>query len=374
MVDISGRVDLYDRALVKALADYNTSDYQISLLIPGQGLLSLVPRKYKTSTSLIKHSVKALEGLLNYIWIILLVLFHKVNVLHLQWLPFIEVNSWELPILKIIKKFSPKTKLVLTIHNVYPHNMKDEKKSQYKVRFRKACDLIDEFIVHTNISKQDVVQEFGITVEKVNVCCHGVFVPNNVVPKYTNREGGRLHILQFGEQSYYKGTDIFVEAICGMAKEYIDKCEVHIVGGISQKYLAELQQKDPANIVSWKPYFLDESELNEEINNADLIVLPYRAISQSGVLLLSIYFGKLIVCSNLPSFVETMQGGDDSKLDEDLFFKSEDVTSLRSLLCKYLDRKVDEKEIHQRIENLQTLYSWESAAKSTISVYEKQKT
>lgn len=368
--DLSGKVELYDKSLANAIAkESNQSD--VRLLLPGDGLLSLVPRKFKNSESFVKRATKVIEGLLNYCRILITTKAKAASVLHLQWLPFMEINGWEIPILKLIRKVSPKTKIILTIHNVYPHNMSDNAKKSYNIRFRKACELIDEYIVHTEISKQDVINEFGLDPQKVSVCCHGVFVPEGVIPKVTNREDGKLHILQFGGQSFYKGTDVLVDAVCGMDRSMQDKIETHIVGGISEKFLNELKEKDKDGIITWKPYFLDDKELYEEINNSDMIVLPYRAISQSGVLLLSIYFGKLIICSDLPSFKETMQGVEGEGLDNDLFFKNEDSESLRTLIQRYINKEVDEEKVHKRISRLKDLYSWESAAKATLQVYNK---
>ena len=368
--DLSGRTELYDDSLTMAIAN-ECSCCCVKLMRPGKGLISLVPRRFKNSESFLKRATKVLEGMLNYCVIVCIVGYKKTDVLHIQWLPYMDVNAWEVPILRILRRLSPKTKIVLTIHNVYPHNMSDSAKESYNVRFRKACALIDEYIVHTEISKQDVIREFGLNPQKVNVCCHGVFVPEGVKLKATNRKDGKLHILQFGGQSYYKGTDVLVDAICGMSQNLQDKIETRIVGGISDKLLNDLKEKDKDGIITWKPYFLDEKELYEEINNSDLIVLPYRAISQSGVLLLSIYFDKLIICSDLPSFKETMHGGEGEGLDNDLFFENENSYSLKFLIERYINKEVNEEIIHERIAHLKDLYSWKSAAKATLQVYNK---
>ena len=368
--DISGKVEKYDVALLNAIIS-ETSDSSVKLLLPGSGLISLVPRKFKNSENIIKRLLKVVEGLFNYVYSTVKVACAKPNVLHLQWLPFMEFNGWEIPILKSIKRISPKTKLVLTIHNIYPHNMSLEAKRKYKVRFCEVCTLFDAFIVHTNISKEDVIHEFGLNSNKVNVCCHGVFEPKGIEISNNSRKDGKLHILQFGGQSYYKGTDILVDAVCGLDKKRKAKIETHIVGGISSSFLTELKAKDKDSIIHWKPYFLDDNELYEEINNSDVVVLPYRAISQSGVLLLSIYFGKLIICSDIPSFKETMRGLEDDNLDDRLFFKSEDADSLKKILIRYIDQNVNEKFVRDRIQHLKKLYSWTSAAKSTLNVYHK---
>lgn len=368
--DISGKVEKYDEALFYAMASV-TSKRSVVLKYPGKGLITLVPRKFKNSTNIIKRLTKVVESLLNYILTIAKVSYKNPDVLHLQWLPFIEFNGWEIPILKWIKKLSPQTRLVLTVHNIYPHNMSKEAKLSYNKRFRKASSFFDAFIVHTEISKQDVVHEFGIAPNRVNVCCHGVFEPDGLNLNTECRKDGKLHILQFGGQSFYKGTDLLVDAICGLDELHKSKIEIHIVGGISRSFLEELKVKDKESIINWKAYFLDDDELYKEINDSDIVILPYRAISQSGVLLLSIFFGKLIICSNLPSFVETMRGEDGDGLDDSIFFNNEDVESLRNLLVRYIDMNVDEGAVRDRVQKLKKLYSWESAAKSTLDVYKK---
>ena len=367
--DISGKVENYDLALYDAIKK-EANDASVKFFAPGYGLLSLIPKRWQHSNDIIKRLVKVAEGLLNYAYTCIKVACDKPDVLHLQWLPFMEVVGWEIPILKFIKCISPKTRLVLTIHNIYPHNMSDERKKAYNARFRKASSLFDDFIVHTKISKEDVFREFGLRAEKVHVCCHGVFEPKGVTISLEYRKDGKLHILQFGGQSFYKGTDLLVDAVCGLDDERKKRIETHIVGGISQSFLDELKKKDVDSVIAWKAYFLSDEELYQEINAADIIVLPYRAISQSGVLLLSIFFGKLIICSDLPSFKETMRGEEGNSLDNDMFFKNEDAESLRELIVRYIDGKVDEEAVRKRVNHIKSLNSWQSAAKATIKVYE----
>lgn len=366
--DISGKVENYDLALYDAIKK-EANDASVRLFAPGYGLLSLIPKRWQYTINIFKRIVKVAEGLLNYAYTCIKVACDKPDVLHLQWLPFMEFVGWEIAIIKFIKWLSPKSRLVLTIHNIYPHDMSSERKKSYNTRFRKAGSLFDEFIVHTKISKEDVIREFGLSAEKVHVCCHGVFEPKGVTISSEYRKDGKLHILQFGGQSFYKGTDLLVDAVCGLDDERKKRIETHIVGGISQSFLDELKKKDVDSVITWKAYFLSDEELYQEINAADLIVLPYRAISQSGVLLLSIYFGKLIICSDLPSFKETMQGEDGNSLDNDLFFKNEDADSLRVLIMRYIDGKIDEEAVRKRVNHIKSLNSWQSAAKATIEVY-----
>lgn len=370
IIDISGRVLFYDKSLTDAVINETTEE--VKLLMPGEGLLSLVPNKYKNSEARTKRLLKAVEGVLNYLYLCILILLHRPKVCHFQWLPFLDFTNIEIGVIRLLKLLSPKTFYVLTIHNVYPHNMGVKQKQNYNNRFRGISPLFDSFIVHTNITREEVVREFDIPEEKVSVCCHGVFVPEGIVPMPNKRNDGKLRVLQFGNQSFYKGTDILVEAICGLEKSLQAKIETYITGAINEKFLNELKAKDKEKRIIWEPYFLQDSDLYEHINNSDLIVLPYRTISQSGVLLLSIYFNKLIICSDLPTFKETLQGDEGTDLDDAFFFNSEDASSLRLLLTKYIHGEIDEHAVHKRIAHLNHSYSWESAAKSTLRVYQQK--
>lgn len=370
IVDISGKVELYDFSLFKYIK-LAAANEDVRLYSPCKGLLSLVPSRFRYSDNIIKRLVKVIEGLLNYVYIGFVVACDKPDVIHLQWLPFMEVVGWEVFFIRIIKSLSPKTKIVLTIHNVYPHNSDIKKRIAYKKRFMKISVLFDAYIVHTRSTKEIVAQEFCISQEKIHVCYHGVFEPRGVKLSTIHLPGNRLRILQFGGQSFYKGTDLLVRAVCGLDQERKSKIDTHIVGGISQSFLGELKRIDTESMIYWKPYFLDNNELYNEINEADLVVLPYRAISQSGVLLLSIYFEKMIICSDLPSFKETLHGEDGDRLDDCFFFKSEDVLSLRNLIIRYIDGQISDAAIKERIVKLKNLYSWDTAAKQTILVYKE---
>lgn len=375
LVDLSGKVDNYDKALYYALEQELSEEKSlIRLLIPGHGLIRLIPKKFSQTEFIVKRLVKVLEGLLNYFYLLLLITFKRIDAIHLQWLPFVEVVGIEKYILSLVHALSPQTKVILTIHNIYPHGVKsmsDSGKQKYKKRFSNTCKKIDEIIVHTESSKVEVIKEFGFNPEIISIVHHGVFIPKNIELKKNISRKDKYVILQFGLQTYYKGTDVLVDAVNLLPDEYYDKIEVRIVGGVGDNYLQELRSKDAKSLVHWKTYFLPNDELYEEINNSDVLLLPYREISQSGVLLLSIYFEKNIICSDLPSFVETIHGDQDCSLDKDLFFKNDDRISLCELLKRYIDGNINNKDIQKRIKHLKTLYSWENAAKATILIYNK---
>lgn len=137
-----------------------------------------------------------------------------------------------------------------------------------------------------------------------------------------------------------------------------------ICGVISNEYLHELQSIKTDVKIDYIPGFIDDDTLYSLIDQSDIILLPYRAISQSGVLLLALYFRKMIISSDLPSFKETLEG-----FTDDMFAKAEDAQSLADLITRYLRGEVDIGKQLQIIDNLNHKYSWHEAAKKTIAIY-----
>lgn len=99
--------------------------------------------------------------------------------------------------------------------------------------------------------------------------------------------------------------------------------------------------------------------------DSDVLVFPYRNISQSGALLLALAFGKPMIVSKLSSFIETLDG-----FPEEAFIDVDSVESLKNAIIVHVDKKqtVFSQEINI-ISELQNKYSWNNSAKKTIRLY-----
>lgn len=374
IADISGKVTNYDVALVKALNNQEgASKYvfmaprlrALHLNFPHRSLLTLVPEKYANSEGKLKRYVKAIEGCLNYVYLVAYCIVHRVDVLHLQWLPFLEFNSIEIPLLRCFKKLFRRCKMVLTVHNIYPHDMSAVGKEKYKERMKSASGLFDGFIVHTKNSRTALFDEFGIDQDSVDVIHHGIFAPKDlqITP---NVSGGKWHFILYGNQSPYKGTDIFLDAVQSLPPVYKDKIKITIAGKIGDDYLQLLKEKSYGLCVDWMSFFVPDAVLYQKILESNVIVLPYRQISQSGVLLLALHFRRYLLVSNLPSFRETLDG-----FLDDMFFENGNPTSLADRIKAYMDGEVNLEEQKDVIEELNRKYSWSKAAEMTKQVYNR---
>lgn len=366
MVDISGKVLNYDVALCEAISKEISADDHLKLMAANleinsvecdcKKLFSFIPISLQNSENKLKRSLKAVEAILNYCYLVLWMLFKRNDVLHLQWLPFLEVSSLERFFLRAIRLVSPRTKFLLTIHNLYPHNSSEKGKVAYKKRFSLVEKFFDKFVVHLEVSKKEFCSEFCIDENRVDVIPHGVFVPKNFI-EVPHKKGEKLKLIMYGNQSRYKGTDVLVDALTLLPKEYKEKVHTLIVGKMSSDYLSMLKEKTKNQDVDFVPEFVPDKRLYEYIMESDVIVLPYREISQSGALLLALNFGIPLILSDLPSFKETLAG-----VDDDVFFENANPQSLAHIIERHLDGFVDVEKQKIFLKKLQFLYSWENIA------------
>lgn len=374
IVDISWKIPLYDIALADAIGKTDRQDNQVYVCVPkvsgkdrSFNVVKLLGNKEKSyskwlrSLLLIKKTAKAL---LNYLVLGWHVRKKKPDILHIEWFPMLDYVGVEIKILRLLKRLDPSMKVVYTIHNVYPHDMNLAKKEAYRKRFLRISSLIDTFVVHTNSTKEDVVHQFNIPSENISVIPHGIFKMKKQEQHTRIVSDDKVCFIMYGNMTSYKGVDIMVEAMALLPEEYKKRIKVTIVGRIDESFYNKLKAVPTGVETKWMPYYVNDDTLCQEIVNADVIMVPYRAISQSGVLLLALSFGKVILTSDLPSFRETLEGYDDN-----MFFESGNANSLASLIVNYLDGKIDVDKAKNAIKQLNVKYSWDEVARLTCFLY-----
>lgn len=374
VVDITGRnAAQYNPALCNHLGRVEKSNdvvllsptlYETAESFRWVKLLSLVPQTINSSEGIGKRILRAVEVVLNYLYIIVYVLFKKPDVVHFQWLPFLEVMGGEHVVLKIIKFISKKSHIFFTVHNLYPHNMSDRGKIRYEERFQKVMKFIDGYMVHLESSKAALSRTYGIATNKIFLTYHGIYQAKGYVPMALTNVADKVKIIMYGYQTRYKGADILIEALKLLPQGYLNKMEALIVGKSDMELYTQYKEQVASLNTTWINRFVSEDELYRSIGESDLILLPYRQITQSGVLLLALSYRKPILTSNLPSFRETLEGYPD-----DYFFESDSPEALRDMLVRYINREIDINKQINIIEGLNNKYSWDNTAKSTLNAY-----
>jgi glycosyltransferase involved in cell wall biosynthesis len=270
-------------------------------------------------------------------------------------------------------------KIVLTVHNVNIRKRDSKDSLINRCSLRVQYWLSDHIFVHTEAMKSELVADFGIPDEKVNVIPFGI---NNTVPNtaLTTLEakrrlgivGSDKAILFFGNIAPYKGLEFLITAFTEVANQ--DRSYRLIIVGKpkqSQNYWNEIRQNIAHSglrdrIIERIEYIPDE-ETELYFKAADVLVLPYTHIFQSGVLFLGYSFGLPAIAADVGSLKEEIIEGKTG-----FVFKRQDSFDLAKLITKYF-----ESELFRNLETRRPeikkyandQYSWDKVGRITTTVY-----
>ena len=166
-------------------------------------------------------------------------------------------------------------------------------------------------------------------------------------------------VLFFGLMRPYKGIDLLLEAW-----REVDDAELWIAG-LPRMDIAELRASAPPN-VRFVPRFITDEQLPPYFRRADLVVLPYREIEQSGVLFTALAFGKPLLLCDVGGFAEiaaagaarAVPPGDSAALTGALRELLGDPAALAALAARARELGAGE-------------YGWRDIARRTLALYEQ---
>src|SRR5436305_906905 len=159
-------------------------------------------------------------------------------------------------------------------------------------------------------------------------------------------------ILIFGLVRPYKGTDVLLEAF-----QRISGAELWVVGmpRMPMEGLHELAHRAPGK-VRFVERFVTDPEIPAFMRRADIVVLPYRNIEQSGVLYTALAFGRPLVLSAVGGFTELAEGHDAARL-----VPPGDPAALAAAIEQLLDDPAERARLGQAAADAAaTAYSWAS--------------
>jgi glycosyltransferase involved in cell wall biosynthesis len=224
----------------------------------------------------------------------------RADVVHLQWLT-VQPLDVRLPPIALSPRRRPP--LVLTAHDVLP---REPRPGQLDAQ-RRLYERVDAVVVHSEHGADRLRGELRIDPARVHVIPHGAFThlterrdPVPLPPELAATD--KPVVLCFGLMRPYKGIDVLLEAWRG-----IEDAELWVVG-LPKLDLAPLRAAAPPN-VRFVPRFVADRELPAFFRRADLVVLPYREIDQSGVLFTALAFGKPLLLSAVGGFPEVASAG-----------------------------------------------------------------
>lgn len=133
-------------------------------------------------------------------------------------------------------------------------------------------------------------------------------VPRSTARERFGIEEGRLAVLFFGQMRPYKGVDVLLRAIAAASQHRSDLTAL-LAGRTSPADLAAIEPTVPTNLPVVRQHeFVEDADVPSWFCAADVLVLPYRSILNSGSLMLAATYGVPCVLPDEPHLVEEYAG------------------------------------------------------------------
>lgn len=213
-------------------------------------------------------------------------------------------------------------KIILTAHNVNTGRRDGADTVLNRLTLRIQYRLAHHIFVHTDKMKAELIEHFGVKAALVSVIPFGI---NNAVSRtnLSSQEARRRldigdtekTVLFFGRIRPSKGLEYLIAALRQLHNAHSnyrlivagtpDRCE---------KYWTTIRKAIDKDVktgnILLRAEFIPDEETEIYFKAADVLVLPYREIYQSGVLFLAHSFGLPVIASDVGCFREDVVDGE----------------------------------------------------------------
>jgi D-inositol-3-phosphate glycosyltransferase len=299
----------------------------------------------------------------------------KTKIFHILWNNKVEL--FDRTLLMLFYKLLGK-RIVFTAHNVNAAKRDSADSALNRLTLRMQYRLANHIFVHAKKMKTELLDDFGVPERAVTVIPFGInnSVPNTCLTSAQARErlgiqAGERTILFFGRIRQYKGLEYLVEAfsLLGAGNYRL------IVAGEPKKgtdaYLTDIQgsmrRAGTEGRIIQKLEFIPDDETELYFKAADVSVLPYTHVFQSGVLFLAYSFGLPVIATDVGSFSEDIVPGRTG-----LLCQPRDAADLARAIREYFNSELYDALDHRRQEiqdYANERHSWAVVSDITKKVY-----
>lgn len=246
-------------------------------------------------------------------------------------------------------------KIIWTVHNLARH---EGASWLDRYCYRMLAAHVDLFICHSRWSAEVAADSYSPKGQIAVVPC-GTFPglypdprPREVVLRQLGLDTDRPTICAVGNIRVYKGLDI----ACAAALQMGGAVQL-IIGGRASGRPVDLerlhQSLSRANCGVVLDRLLDPQEFSDIVGASEAVLLPYRNITTSAVLLTSWTLGRGVIASDLPYFREIAA----PEADAARFFPPGDAAAMTEAIRGYLEVPADRRTAAAR--RLAEHYSWD---------------
>ena len=314
-----------------------------------------------------RRLLKFVESLVNLSALTLRFTFSPPESVHVQYLPMLH---WPVPLDLWFLMYCRRrgAKIVLTVHDLLPHDSADT----YRSEFHHLYHFVDHIICHSASIQSRLVTEFHVNPSAISVIPHGPFFfdlpveqPAPILVRCGVPSDAPLVLWQ-GLVFPYKGVDLLLDA-WQIVEQANQDAYLVVAGTGDPALLSALKQQAEAlqlKRVCLHQQFISTEELVALYQASDVVVYPYRAITTSGALATGLSFGKTILATNLPVFRELLIDGVSASL----------VPPETHPLSQAILKLLAEPELRERFSTeIKALNfgesAWHTIAQQTLAVY-----
>jgi glycosyltransferase involved in cell wall biosynthesis len=273
------------------------------------------------------------------------------DVVHVQWL---QAPAQDLYWLTRLVRRRP---TVLTAHNVVPR-----RRPRRLETWTRVLGLVDRVVVHSRRAAEEVAA-LGIATERIVRIPHPMFAApaeHAITPAH-----GRT-LLFFGLLRAYKGLDLLVRALPQIAREVPD-VRVVVAGDPVDPIDGDRALADELGVggrIEWRLGFVPEPAIAPLLEEATVVVLPYRRTDASGVLANAIGLGRPAVVTDVGALGETVR-----EFGAGAVVPPEDVDALASACVRLL---LNGQALHDAVQGTaaaRAALTWDAAAEAHEQLY-----
>lgn len=300
----------------------------------------------------------------------------KPRIFHILWVNKIE--WFDETVLMLYYRLLGK-KICFTAHNVNKAKRDGHDSAFNRLALRIQYSLCHHIFVHTRKMKAELVDEFKQPEVKISLIPLGIYdgIPTTSMTGAEARArlgfGAQDRVLLFfGNIAPYKGLEFLVEAFNQLAPADT-RYRLVIAGspkgppGYWAAIRETLRRSPVADRVLQVIEYVPDEQTELYFKAADVAVLPYTHIFQSGVLLMNFTFGLPVIAADVGSLNEDVIEGMTG-----LIFKPRDVPDLVQKIQAFF-----ESDLYRNRDNSRQLiqahtrekYSWDKVAATTTAVY-----
>ncbi|MBC8366042.1 glycosyltransferase [bacterium] len=235
-----------------------------------------------------------------------------------------------------LAKLSPRTRRLFLCHNVEPHEASAVDRSLSRYGRRRA----QGFLAHSQHDAARLAEMYPASVQRVHAHPRYSALGESRLDRASARAQCGLSsderaLLFFGLVREYKGLDLALEALAKLDMRY----RLHVVGEFYEKrtrydaLIARLGLQERVNIVD---RYVPNEEVPAWFAAADLVVLPYRDATQSGIVEIAHGAGRASLVTDVGGLSAQVQDGRTG-----LVVKPDDAAAIAEAVERYFDGNLE---------------------------------